>query len=151
MNRHRTSLFTLITLITLVVTPAAVAQIYKCDGPDGPIYSDKECGSDAANLELPESSGLSGVSEQDKVDLAKKKQEREQEREQAQSQNQKGSEVNNQNNVHTTEDPGYWVRDRDRLRNLDKANILPGKTLPATPPTEPRPVTLPAKPRKKDG
>ena len=151
MKRHRVSLFTLITLITLVITPAVAAEIYKCDGPDGPVYSDKKCGSDAANVELTESSGLSGVSEQDKADLAEKKQEREQEREQAQSQNQKGSEVNNQNNVYATEDPGYWVRDGDRLRNLDKAKILPGKTLPVTPPTEPRPVTLPAKPRKKDG
>jgi len=151
MKRHRISLFTLITLITLVITPAVAAEIYKCDGPDGPVYSDKKCGSDAANVELSESSGLSGVSEQDKADLAEKKQEREQEREQAQSQNQKGSEVNNQNNVYATEDPGYWVRDGDRLRNLDKSKILPGKTLPATPPTEPRPVTLPAKPRKKDG
>jgi hypothetical protein len=148
MNCHRASLF---TLIILVITPAAVAEIYKCDGPDGPIYSDKKCGSDAANVELLESSGLSGVTEQDKANLAEKKLEREQEREQARSRNQKGSEVNNQNNVYTTEDPGYWVRDGDRLRNLDKANILPGKTQPTTPPTEPRPVTLPAKPRKKDG
>ena len=57
MKRHRISLFTLITLITLVITPAAVAEIYKCDGPDGPIFSDKKCGLDAANVELPESSG----------------------------------------------------------------------------------------------
>ena len=150
MNRHRTSLFTLITLITLVITPAAVAEIYKCDGPDGPIYSDKKCGSDAANVEVLESSGMSGVSEQDKADLAEKKQEREQEREQAQ--NQKGTEVNNQNNVYTTEDPGYWDRDGDRLRNLDKGNILPGKTPPTTAPTEPRPVTLPANmPKKRKG
>ena len=152
MNRHRTSLMILITLITLVITPAVVAEIYKCDGPDGPIYSDKECGSDSANVELLESSGLSGVSEEDKADLAEKKQKREQ----ARSQNQQGSVVNSQNNVNTTEDPGYWVRDGDRLRNLDKANILPGKTQPTTPPAEPRPVTLPAKPRpviprKKDG
>ena len=147
MNRHRTSLMILITLITLVITPAVVAEIYKCDGPDGPIYSDKECGSDSANVELLESSGLSGVSEEDKADLAEKKQEREQ----ARSQNQQGSVVNSQNNVNTTEDPGYWVRDGDRLRNLDKANILPGKTQPTTPPAEPRPVTLPAKPRKKGG
>ena len=54
MKRHRISLF---TLITLAITPAAVAEIYKCDGPDGPIFSDKKCGSDAANVELPESSG----------------------------------------------------------------------------------------------
>jgi len=137
----------LITLITLVITPAVVAEIYKCDGPDGPIYSDKECGSDSANVELLESSGLSGVSEEDKADLAEKKQEREQ----ARSQNQQGSVVNSQNSVNTTEDPGYWVRDGDRLRNLDKVNVLPGKTQPTTPPTEPRPVTLPAKPRKKGG
>ena len=144
MNRHTTRL---IALIALVITPAAVAEIYKCDGPDGPIYSDKKCGSDAANVEVLESSGMSGVSEQDKADLAEKKQEREQ----ARSQNQQGSVVNSQNNVNTTEDPGYWVRDGDRLRNLDKVNVLPGKTQPTTPPTEPRPVTLPAKPRKKGG
>ena len=150
MNRHRTSLFTLIILITLVITPAAVAEIYKCDGPDGPIYSDKKCGSDAANVEVLESSGMSGVSEQDKADLAEKKQERELEREKAQSRNQQVNEVNNQNNVYT-EDSGYWGRDGDRLRNLDKGNLLPGKTPPTATPTEPRPVTLPAKPRKKDG
>ena len=154
MNRHRISLFTLITLVSLVITPAIAAEIYKCDGPDGPIYSDKKCGSDAANVEVLESSGLSGVSEQDKADLAEKKKERAQEQELAreQAQNQKGSEVNNQNNVYT-EDPGYWGRDGDRLRNLDKGNILPGKTPPTDTPTEPRPVTLPANmPKKrKDG
>ena len=152
MNRHRSSLFTLITLITLVITPAAVAEIYRCDGPDGPIYSDKKCGSDAANVEVRDSSGMSGVSEQDKADLAEKKAKREQEREQAQSRNQQNKEVNNQNNIYPTEDPGYWVRDGDRLRNLDKGNILPGKTPPTATPTEPRPVTLPANmPRKGKG
>jgi len=149
MKRHRISLFTLIILVTLVITPAVAAEIYKCDGPDGPIYSDKKCGSDAANVELLESSGLSGVSEQDKINLAEKKQERELEQEQARNRNQQDNVVNNQNNVSTTEDPGYWVRDGDRLRNLDKANILPGKTRPTTPPPEPRPVTLPAKTPKK--
>ena len=157
MNRHRTSLFTLITLITLVISPAVVADIYKCDGPDGPIYSDKKCGSDAANVELTQSSGLSGVSEKDKEALAEKKLEREQARKQAQSQNQQSTAVNNQNNAYTTEDPGYWARDGDRLRNLDKEKVLPGKTQPTTPPTEPRPVTLPANlkpvipPKKRDG
>ena len=145
MNRHRASLITLVALAALAITPAAVAQIYKCDGPDGPIYSDRKCGSDAASVELLESSGLSGVTEQDKANLAEKKLEREQ----ARSQNQQGRVVNNQNNVYTTEDPGYWVRDRDRLRNLDKAKILPGKTRPTTPTTQPRPVTLPANTPKK--
>jgi len=147
MNRHRTSLFTLITLMTLVITPAVVAEIYKCDGPDGPIYSDKKCGSDAVNVELLESSGLSGVTEQDKADLAEKKLEREQEREQARSRNQQGSVVNNQNNVYTTEDPGYWVRDGNRLRDRVNANTLPAKPSPA----KPQPATLPAKPRRKNG
>ena len=144
MNRHRASLITLVALVALAalaITPAAVAQIYKCDGPDGPIYSDRKCGSDAANVELQESSGLSGVSEQDKADLAEKKLEREQ----ARSQNQQGSVVNSQNNVYPTEDPGYWARDGYRLRNLDKAKILPGRTRPTTPTTQPRPVTLPAR------
>ncbi len=149
MNRHRASLITLVTLAALAITPATVAQIYKCDGPDGPIYSDRKCGSEAANVELQESSGLSGVTEQDKTDLAEKKLEREQEREQARSQNQQGSGLNNQNNVYTMEDPGYWDRDGNRLRNRDNANILPDKTRPATPPTEPRPVTLPANTPKK--
>ena len=149
MNRYRASLITLVTLTALVIAPATVAQIYKCDGPDGPVYSDRKCGSDAANVELQESSGLSGVTEQDKADLAERKLEREQEREQARGQDQQGSAVNNQNNVYTEDDPGYWVRDGDRLRNLDKAKILPGKTQPATPPTEPRPVTLPANTPKK--
>ena len=149
MNYHRASLITLITLITLAITPVAVAEIYRCDGPDGPIYSDKKCGSDAASVELLESSGLSGVTEQDKANLAEKKLERKLKREQARSQNQQGSTVNNQKNVYATEDPGYVVRDGDRLRNLDKAKNLPGKTQPITPPTEPRPVTLPANTPKK--
>ena len=149
MNRCRASLITLVTLAALVIAPATVAQIYKCDGPDGPIYSDRKCGSEATNVELQESSGLSGVTEQDKTDLAEKKLEREQEREQAPSQNQQGSVVNNQNNVYTTENPENLVRDGNRPKDQDNANIFPGKTLPATSPTEPRPVTLPAKTPKK--
>ena len=142
MNRHTTRL---IALIALIITPAAVAEIYKCDGPDGPIYSDRKCGSDAANVELLESSGLSGVTEQDKANLAEKKLEREQEREQARSQNQQGSIVINQDNVYTTEDPEYWVRGGNRPRDRDRARIQPVKTRPTTPP----PVALPAKPPKK--
>ena len=149
MNRFRASLITLITLAALVIAPATVAQIYKCDGPDGPIYSDRKCGSEAAKVELQESSGLSGVTEQDKAKLAEKKLEREQEQEQAPSQNQQGSVVNNQNNVHATENPGNLVRDGNRLKDQDNAKILPVKALPATSPTEPQPVTLPAKTPKK--
>ena len=149
MNRYRTSLITLVTLAALVIAPATFAQIYKCDGPDGPVYSDRKCGSEATKVELQESSGLSGVTEQDKADLAEKKLEREQEHEQAPSQNQQGGVVNNQNNVYTTENPKNLVRDGNRPKDQDNANTLPGKTLPATSPTEPQPVTLPAKTPKK--
>ncbi len=152
MNRYRVTLITLVTLTALAIAPVTVAEIYKCDGPDGPVYSDQKCGSDAANVEIRESSGLSGVSEQDKADLAEKKLEREQEREQAPSQNQQGIVVNNQNNVYTTENPVNLVRDKNRSKDQDNANILPGKTLPDTSPTEPQPVTLPAKtPKKRKG
>ena len=130
MNRHRTSLFTLITLVTLVITPAAVAEIYKCDGPDGPIFSDKKCGPDAANVELLESSGLSGVTEQDKINLAEKKLEREQ----ARGQNQQGRAVSNQSNAYATENPGRWVRGRNYPRDRDNAKTLPAKQRPARPP-----------------
>jgi len=143
MNRQRNNLVTLVTLVALVITPAAVAQIYKCDGPDGPIYSDKECGPDAANVDVLESSGLSGVTEQDKNALAEKKLEREQAREQAQSRNQQGTVVNNQNNTYNTENPGRWVRGRNRPRDRDNANTLPAKSLP----DKPLPATLPANQR----
>ncbi len=142
---NRTSLITLVTLATLFITPAAVARIYKCNGPDGPIYSDKECGPDAANVEVLESSGLSGVTEQDINALAEKKLEREQAREQAQSRNQQGTVVNNQNNTYTAENPGRWVRGRNRPRDRDNANTLPAKPLPATLPANQRPAI----PRKK--
>jgi hypothetical protein len=130
MNRHRVSLIILVTLITLVITPAGVAKIYKCNGPDGPIYSDQECGQDAANVELLETSGLSGVSEQDKSDLAEKKLEREQ----ARSQNQQGRVVSNQSNAYATENPGRWVRGQNLPRNRDNANTLPAKPRPAVRP-----------------
>ena len=66
----------MIVLITVAITPLASAQIYKCDGPDGPIYSDKECGPGATNVEIDETSGLSGVSEETKTELAAKKEKR---------------------------------------------------------------------------
>ncbi|MEJ2178410.1 MAG: hypothetical protein P8Y12_10800 [Gammaproteobacteria bacterium] len=70
MNCRRVHIITLLTLTTLAITPATAAKVYKCDGPDGPIYSDRKCGSEAVNVEIQESSGLSGVTEQDISDLA---------------------------------------------------------------------------------
>ena len=149
MNCHRVHLITLVTLATLTITPATVAEVYKCEGPDGPIYSDRKCGPEAANVELQQSSGLSGVTEQDISDLAERKREREKKHEQARSKNQQSSVPNQQVEVYTVEDPGYWDTDANRLRKRDNPNILPDRPQPATPPTEPQPVTLPAKTRKK--
>ena len=126
MIRHRAIL---ITLATLVFTPAAVAQIYKCDGPDGPVYSDKKCGPDAANVNVLESSGLSGVTEQRMSALNAPRSCPEQ----ARSRNQQGSVVNNQSNTYTTESPGRWVQGRNLPRYRDKPGTLPVKPRPATP------------------
>jgi len=115
----RTCLTALVILATLVITPTAVAQIYKCDGPNGVIYSDRECGPDAANVKVRESSGLSGVSEEDKNTLAAKKLEREQ----AQGQNQQTRPNNNQSSSYTTESPGRWTYGRNRLRDRDNSSI----------------------------
>jgi len=112
MYRHRTSLISLITLATLIITPAAVAQIYKCDGPDGPVYTDRECGPNAKNMVIQDSSGLSGVTEEDKSALAEKKlqreDEREKERELAQSRRQQTTVINNQYSTYTSGYPGRW-------------------------------------------
>jgi hypothetical protein len=129
----------LVTLVTLVITPAAVAEIYRCDGPNGPIYSDKECGSDAANVEILNSSGLSGVTEQDKIYLAEKKQEREREREQEQALS-----PNQQNPVIINQYDTYYPERRGPSRNRPKGGNKPN-TLPAKPPS----VVVPAKPRTK--
>jgi hypothetical protein len=132
MNRHRTSLITVVILTTLVITPAAVAKIYKCDGPDGPIYSDRECGPNAANVVVQDSSGLSGVNEEDKTALAERKLEREEERikerELARSRRQQTTVINNQYSNYTSGYPGrWWGLNRPGLGD--------------------RPVNLPVKPR----
>jgi len=67
----------LVILISMAVTPLATAQIYKCDGPDGPIYSDSECGPGATNVEIEDTSGISGVSDETKNELAERKEQRE--------------------------------------------------------------------------
>ena len=129
MNINRIRLITLFTLVTLVITPSAFAKIYKCDGPDGPIYTDRECGPNAEDVELLESSGLSGVSEEDKSVLADKKLEREQ----ARSQNQRSTTVNSQNNTYVTESAGRWVRGRNRPLDRERPSNLPVKPRPVTP------------------
>ena len=61
-------------LIVLSNASVAMAQIYKCDGPDGPIYSDQKCAPSAATVELSESAGLTGVSDEELSELAEKSQ-----------------------------------------------------------------------------
>ena len=71
----------LVILVGLLASPAAMAKIYRCDGPDGPVYTDRQCGPDAKNVELADTSGLTGVSEEVKTELAEKKAKREKLRE----------------------------------------------------------------------
>ena len=106
MNRYSPLL---IALIVLVLIPVASAQIYKCDGPNGPIYTDRECGPDAANIEISESSGLSGVSEETKAELAKKKADRAQAREEDHNLKKNRTVINNQYTTINTEPSGRWL------------------------------------------
>ena len=94
-------------LVVLAISPLATAQIYKCDGPDGPVYSDRECGPDAATVELAETSGVSGVSDETKAELAQKRTEREE----ARTTNSNASTNSNyQYNTANTEPAGRWIR-----------------------------------------
>jgi len=110
MNNCRTAL---IALIALAITPMATAQVYRCDGPDGPVFSDRKCGPDATNVELSESSGLSGVSDESKAELAKKKADREQ----ARNSNNNGAVISNRNSALATEPAGRWERYPRRLKD----------------------------------
>ena len=117
MNRYRPIL---IIFIALAFTPVASAQIFKCDGPDGPIYTDRECGPDATNVELSDTSGVSGVSDETKAELAQKKADREQSRNPGNNANVN----NNQYNTLSTEPAGRWTR-RPYERLDRKASTVP--------------------------
>jgi len=123
----------LVTLILLTNVSVAMAQIYKCDGPEGPVYSDKECEPNAATVELSESAGLTGISDEELSELAEKKSDRDQ----ARNRNTEGAVIENQSTIDlTTYNDGRPVRDRDQLkRRIDSGVPAP---LPATQP-RPRP------------
>ena len=127
MKKSRT---VLIAVASLLISPMAIAEIYKCDGPDGPVYTDRKCGPDAATVELADTSGLSGVSDETKADLARKKAERAEARA-----NSTTSAVNNyQYNTVNTEPAGRWVRrpyrrPGDRPTNLPAAGQKPAKSV----------------------
>ena len=124
----------LVTLILLANASVAMAQIYKCDGPEGPVYSDRECEPNAATVDVLDTSGLVGISEDDKAVLAEKKTARDQ----AENLNHTNDDalMVNQNDTLTTQNDGRWVRGRDQLKQrIDSGVPAP---LPAAQP-RPRP------------
>ena len=123
----------LVTLILLANASVAMAQIYKCDGPEGPVYSDTECGPNAATVELSESAGLTGISDEELSELAEKKSDRDQ----ARNRNTEGTVIENQSTIDlTTYNDGRRVRGRDQLKQRIDSGV-PAQ-LPAAQP-RPRP------------
>ena len=137
MNNRRTAL---VVLMALAITPMATAQIYKCDGPDGPVYSDRECGADATHVELSTTPGVSsGIYDEAIVELAEKKAGREQARnsKQALNSNIDHTDFNNLNSAGTTEPAGRWVRNPQQIKNrIDSRDPKP-TTKPVRPTTQP--------------
>ena len=123
----------IVVLIALAITPLAKAEIYKCDGPDGPIFSDKKCGADAARVQIEDTAGLSGVTEQTKADLAAKKLAREQ----ARDSNNYNVVNNAQNNLYNTESPGRWVRGQGQVKERLKDQPVTGRPVPVKRPARP--------------
>jgi hypothetical protein len=100
-------------LIVLANTSVAMAQIYKCDGPDGPIYSDRECATDAATVEIPDSAGLTGISDEEISELAEKKSDRDK----ARDRNNDGIVIENQSTTElTTYNDARRFREPDQLK-----------------------------------
>lgn len=130
----------LVTLIALAVTPMATAQIYKCDGPNGPIFTDRVCGPDAASVEIADTSGLSGVSDETKAELAKRKADREQARAEDRKLEKNRTVINNQYTTINTEPAGRWL-------NLPYWRPRPERPEPPEVTPTPLPSTL-GRPRK---
>jgi len=108
------------TLIVLANASLAMAQIYKCDGPNGPIYSDRECAPSAATVELSESSGLAGVSDEEISELAEKKSDREK----ARNRNNDVTVIENQSTIElTTNNNERREPERNQLKHRIDSNI----------------------------
>jgi hypothetical protein len=130
MNKHTVIL---IALNLVAFTPLAFAEIYRCDGPDGPIFSDKKCGPDAASVELVDTSGLTGVTEEIKAELAQKKADREREREEIRKLNNNRTVINNQYTTVNTQPYGHWPNPYWRPKpEKPKPPLLKPKPLPST-------------------
>lgn len=66
-------------LIIIALCPlTAAAEIYRCETPDGPVYSDRVCGEEAIEVQVEETSGLdASVGLGVQVDLAEARLQRE--------------------------------------------------------------------------
>jgi hypothetical protein len=126
-----------ITPMLLAVASAAQAEVYKCDGPNGPVFSDYKCGSDATTVEFEETSGISGVSDEVKADLARKKEQREK----AESELEPNPNANPsyQFNTINTEPAGYWYPGSYWLPGNRPPHVRPPR--PPQPPPEKPPET----------
>ena len=127
---------TLLTLLTLAISPLTSAEIFKCNGPDGPIFTDRKCGPDATSVEVSDSSGLTGVSDETKTELAAKKAAREKAREEIRKRNNNRTVINNQY-ITNTEPAGRW---------LAPYYWRPKPERPELPVDRPRPLPLPSSP-----
>jgi hypothetical protein len=105
----------IVTLIAWANVSVALAQIYKCEGPDGPIYSDRECAPGAATVEITESNGLTGISDEEISELAEKKLDRDK----ARNRNNDGTVIEHQSTAELTAyNNALRVRKRDQLQRI---------------------------------
>lgn len=119
-----------IVCLVLLAPNFGVAQIYRCDTPEGPVFSDSKCGSEARQVIMREESrGLGGgPSEEVLAYLEQKRRERAEEREKA---------------------PLFTPRDAPAApapegRPTDRVILLPANARPVRP--VPRPASPPERP-----
>jgi hypothetical protein len=129
-------------ILLLLAAPLAQAEIYRCDSPDGPVFSDKPCGDQAEIITVQDSSaGINtGPSEETRAYLAQKRDERAQARKQA-SLNRPPAPSAPARAVEPYGQqvyPGYWGGD-----------LYPNR--PGRPPRPDHPDLLPEPPRLPDG
>ena len=124
----------LTAFVALIIAPVATAKIYKCDGPDGPVYSDMQCGPNATDVVLAETSGLVGISDETKAELAAKKADREQARDERQKRDNNRTVINNQYTTISPEPVGRWYGGPYRRPKPDRPHIqpLPQRSPPGT-------------------
>ena len=122
-----------IALISMVSAPVAYAEIYKCDGPDGPVFSDQKCGPDAAKVKIADTSGLTGVTDEIKAELAQKKADRERAREELRKLDSNRTVINNQYTTVNTQPYGGWLNPywRPKPERPEPPEVTP-KPLPST-------------------